>query len=337
MPSAHSARGQGAGLPLILATLLAWASVPLFLKYFVVHLDGWEANGWRYGLSAAFWLPLLALAFFKGNLPKPIFVAALIPAAFNLVGQSAFAWCPYFMDPGFFSFVFRVQIVFVTLGAWVLFPAERATLRSPRFWLGAGLVVAGSAGLILFKSAPPPAPDGPAALAHAPTLAPGTSLAFAIPLAIASGALFAGYGLAVRKFMHRYSPVLAFGVICQYTAVGTIILMLVLGRSHGAAALAFSPFNWFMLIASSMIGIAISHVLYYAALARLGVSVSMGIIQLQPVLTGVASMFLFNEQLNVPQWSSGLVGVVGAVLILTSGRPTGSPVERTPEGETCSA
>lgn len=315
-PPSSTGPHAGAGIPLILSTLLAWASVPLFLKYFVSSLDGWEANGWRYGLSALFWLPLLAFAWHRGRLPKPIFIAAIVPAIFNLLGQSCFAWCPYFMDPGFFTFVFRVQIVFVTLGAWLLFPTERATLRSPRFWLGAGLVVLGSTGLILFKSAVPSVVGAPV---------PPAMPWFAIPLAITSGALFAGYGLAVRKTMQAYHPVYAFGVICQYTAVGTIILMFVLGRDQGAGVLGFSAFNWFMLIASSMIGIAISHVLYYAALARLGVSVSMGIIQLQPVLTGVASMFLFDEQLNARQWGSGLVGVVGAVLILTAGKAGSSP------------
>ncbi len=324
MPTAPitSGRPAGAGIPLILATLFSWAAIPLFLKWFVTSLDGWEANGWRYGLSALFWLPLLAHARARGHLPGAIFAAAAVPAAFNLVGQTCFAWCPYFMDPGFFTFVFRVQIVFVTLGAWLLFPSERHTLRSPRFWVGVALVVCGSVGLIVFKTAvapPPPVHDSAPAALHAGGGLVRETPWFAIPLAIASGALFAGYALSVRKFMHGYSPVLAFGVICQYTAAGTVTLMLLLGQTHGATVLGFSGFQWFMLVSSAMIGIAISHVLYYAALARLGVAVSMGIIQLQPVLTGAASMVLFGEQLNSRQWACGLVGVAGAILILTAG------------------
>ncbi|MGD9690139.1 MAG: DMT family transporter [Phycisphaerales bacterium] len=317
-PSAHA---PGAGIPLILATLLSWASVPLFLKFFatpdrltgVAPIDGWEANGWRYGLSALFWLPLLAFAHVRGKLPRSIFLAALVPSIFNLVGQTCFAWCPYFLDPGFFTFVFRVQIVFVTLGAWVLFPHERATLRSPWFWVGAALVVVGSVGLVLFKTPVPLVPGAPISATADPSI-------WAILLAVASGVVFAGYGLAVRRNMHGYSPVLAFGVICQYTAVGTLILMLLLGRTRGEHVLSFDGFQWTMLAGSSMIGIAISHVLYYAALTRLGVAVSMGIIQLQPILTGVASMLIFDEQLNLAQWVSGLVGVAGAILILRAGR-----------------
>lgn len=312
------------GVPLILGTLLSWSSIPLFLRFFArpdpatgeALIDAWTANGWRYGLSALFWLPLLFVAFRRGRLPRGIFVAAAVPTFFNAVGQTAFAWCPYFLDPGFFTFVFRVQIVFVAFGAYLLFPGERAALRSWRFWLGVLLVAGGSAGLVVFGG-------GGRGLGTTHSL-------WAILLAVSSGALFAGYGLAVRKFMHQYPAVLAFGVICQYTAVCVVVLMLILGKGHGAGVLSFSPFNWFMLVASSLIGIALSHVAYYAAIQKLGVSVSMGIIQLQPVLTASASVLLGWEHLTPLQWCAGVVGVTGALLVLAAGmqaasKPTGTP------------
>ncbi len=307
----------GSGIPLIVGTLLSWASIPLFLKYFakpdpvtnLALIDGFTANGWRYGIAALFWLPLLTIAFRRGKMPAGIFRAALWPTAFNLVGQTAFAWCPYFLEPGFFTFVFRVQIIFVTVGAYLLFPSERATLRTPRFWIGALLVVAGSVGLIALK---------PAGL--------GTSASgWAIALALASGAIFACYGLAVRKTMHGYPSVLAFGVICQYTAVGTIILMLLFGRERGADVFHFSGFHWFMLVLSAMIGIAFSHVMYYSAIQKLGVSVSMGIIQLQPVITAGASVLMGWEVLSLWQWGAGLVGVAGAIIMLLPKRSGKEP------------
>ncbi len=313
-PGRGTAPTSAGGVLLIVGTLLSWASIPLFLKFFarpdpatgVALIDAWTANGWRYGMSAVFWLPLLAVALYRGRLPRAIFAAAAVPTMFNVAGQTCFAWCPYFLDPGFFSFVFRVQIVFVALGAYMLFPGERAALRSARFWLGAVLVAGGSAGLVIFGKG----------------LGSGHSL-WAIALAVASGALFAGYGLGVRYFMHEYPAVLAFGIICQYTAVCVVAMMLVLGKDHGAVVLTFNGFNWFVLVASSMIGIALSHVAYYAAIQRLGVSVSMGIIQLQPVLTATASVLLGWEHLAPLQWVSGVVGVGGAVLVLMAGKKLG--------------
>lgn len=299
--------------------MLSWASVPLFLRALSVehHLDPFSANGWRYAISALFWLPFLIVARRRGNLPNALLKAALIPTAFNILGQTTFALGPALLEPGFFSFVFRVQIIFVTLGAYLLFPTERSTLRSPRFWIGIALVVMGSSGLILFK----------------PTTNVTVSSGVGIAVALTSGVLFAGYGLSVRKFVSSYSPIVSFGVICQFTAIGMLSIAAIMpsvGSSLVPKGLppldftkpltSFGPWAWTLLISSAFIGIAISHVTYYASIRKLGVSLSMGIIQLQPIFTAVGSAIIFREQLSPEQWIAGIVGVCGAVLMLSAGK-----------------
>lgn len=294
-------------------TLLSWASVPLFLRQFSADgvIDPYTANGWRYGVSALFWLPYLAWLGWHGRLPRALLAAAAVPVVFNILGQTAFAWGPTLLEPGFFSFVFRVQIVFVTLGAYVLFPAERAVLRTARYWVGVALVALGSIGLFAFR-------ENAGAAAHA---APADNGNFwlGVAVAVGSGVLFAGYGLSVRYFVSKYHPVAAFGVICQFTAVGMVAVMLVMGDGHGASALRMTAPQWTLLVLSAFIGIAISHVMYYASLKRLGVSVSSGIIQLQPVFTAAGSLLIFNERMSGAQWLSGLVGIGGALLMLAAG------------------
>ena len=298
------------GVSLILFTLLSWASIPLFLRQISGEVDkgGWgidpfAANAWRYGISAAFWLPFLFVARKRGNLPNRLFALAAVPVLFNIVGQSFFAWGPRLLDPGFFTFVFRVQVVFVTLGAYLLFPEERSALRSGKYWLGMAAVVGGSVGLVMLADRQ---------LGNISTLG--------VVVALAAGVLFAGYGLAVRYFVSGFPPIIAFGVICQFTALGVIALGFASGPAKMGAVLSFTPWQWFTLVASAFIGIAISHVTYYASLKRLGVSVSIGIIQLQPVLTAAGSMLIFNEVLNLSQWTAGLIGVGGAVLMLWAGK-----------------
>jgi len=221
---------RAAGITLIVATLLSWAAVPLFLRVFREWgLDAFSSNGWRYGVSAAFWLPFLFITWRRGRLPASLLAAAIVPFLFNAVGQTFFAWVFYILDPGFGTFIFRVQIVFVTIGAWLLFPAERGTLRSPRYWIGVAGVVLGSIGLVVFSGQ-----------------APRGATAVGIAVALASGALFAGYGLAVRYYVSQYHPVTAFGVICQYTAGGVLAVMFArsqvyfrasaLAASHGLGA-----------------------------------------------------------------------------------------------------
>ncbi|MFN7430722.1 MAG: DMT family transporter [bacterium] len=306
---------RGTGIALIVLTLLSWSSVPLFLRDFAgFGLDPFASNGWRYLLSAAFWLPLLLVLHRRGQMPAGILRAAAVPVAFNIAGQTAFAWGPTLLEPGFFSFVFRVQIIFVTLGAYLLFPGERALLRTPGYWVGVALVVGGSVGLLLFS-------------AHEPSIGGGgahvgvTGEAFwrGVGVSLLAGVLFAGYGLSVRYYVGKFHPVVSFGVICQFTAVGMVVLMLLLAKGHGSGVLEMTTGQWGKLVASAFVGIAISHVMYYASLKHLGVAVSVGVIQLQPIITAIGSTLIFNERLTALQWSSGVVGVAGAIVMLRAG------------------
>lgn len=316
-PTPHTTRSSA--VVLIVLTLFSWASVPLFLRHFTtaLHFDPVSQNGWRYGISAAFWLPFLYITWRRGLLPPGLRRAAIVPACFNVLGQTTFAFGPALLEPGMFSFVFRTQIVFVTLGAYVLFPAERTTLRSPRYWAGIAMVIGGSVAMVLLKDA---------------QADPHRAVTFAgIFVTFLAGLFFSGYGLSVRYYVNQYSPVTSFGVICQYTAVGAIALTFLAPLAQGVMPAALPPPNpllpvtgmsvasWLLLIASAFIGIAISHVMYYASLSRLGVVVSLGIIQLQPIFTAVGSMLLFGERLNGWQWAAGVIGVGGAILMLTGG------------------
>jgi drug/metabolite transporter (DMT)-like permease len=161
--------------------------------------------------------------------------------------------------------------------------------------------------------------DAAVAGASASSAAHGPSL-LGILVALAGAVLFAGYGLSVRACVSQYRPILAFGVICQYTAVGVIVLMFIFGWTWQRPATEFSLFQMGMLVLSAFIGIALSHVSYYASLTSLGVAVTVGIIQLQPIVTAVASVLLLGERLSAGQWAAGVVGIFGALLMISASR-----------------
>ncbi|TVQ54063.1 MAG: DMT family transporter [Phycisphaerales bacterium] len=298
-PESRAAGSHWFGVLTVIITLVGWSSIPLFLKHFSHLIDAWTSNGWRYGFSALIWAPLLIIVAQRRRLPAGLWRAAIVPSIVNSMGQVCFTWAHYKIDPGLLTFGLRSQILFAALGAFLLFPSERPVIRAPGYLIGMLVVLLGTSGAILFG-------DDRIEFTHIAGVA----------LAIASGLLFAMYGLAVRRYMHRFNSVIAFAAISQYTALAMIVLMLVLGEQGGLTVLEMPGKQIMWLLISAVIGIALGHVFYYLSIARLGVAVSAGVLQLQPFGVAVGSYILFAEVLTVGQWVSGCVAVAGAIVML---------------------
>lgn len=295
----------------ILGSLLGWTMIPLFLRYFATmpedqRIDPWALNGWRYAFSAFLWLPVLlpvALTPWlkRDPLPAGLWRKALVPSLFNGPAQVCFGIAPYYIDPGLMTFSLRVQIVFLTIGAALLFASERRIIRSPGFIVGILLVIGGTVATILQK---------PAGL--------GGGTALGISLSILSGLLYAGYALSIRKVMTGVNPIIAFAAVSQYTAVMLVAPMLFLSRDAGMYVLELPGRELFLVALSAVIGIGIGHTLYFFSIARLGVAVSSGVVQLQPITVSICSFFVFKEQLTRGQWATGVLAIIGAGLMLAT-------------------
>lgn len=291
--------GLALGVTTVLMTLAGWSSVPLFLKHFSREIDVWTSNGWRYGFSALLWLPVIVLGAARGRLPAGLWKRALVPGLFNTLGQVCFAWTFYKIDPGLATFALRLQIIFLAIGAYLLFESERRVVRSSMYLTGGGLVLAGTTGTLVLGGG-----------------LPAGGGAVGVALAVGAGLFFSCYGLSVRKFMQGINSVTAFAAISQYTALAMILFMLFFSPDHGASAwsLGWGPFG--LLLVSSVVGIALGHVFYYMSIARLGIAVSAGVIQLQPIVVTAGSAVLFNERMTALQLGAGAVAILGAGLML---------------------
>ena len=299
-----SSLGALAGLATVLLTLLGWSVTPLFINHFADpesagFIDPWTSNGWRYGFSALLWAVPLLIWKARGKLPPGLWKAALIPALCNCLGQVGFTWAHYKIEPGLLTFGLRAQMVVVAVGAAILFPIERLVIRRAAFIAGLVMVMGGTAGTIYFDRG----------FGESATM-------FGVGLALWAGAMFAAYALAVRKCMTGINPMMSFAMISQYTAGTMIVIMLIAGEDMGATAARMPGDQFAFLLLSSVIGIGIGHVLYYYSIAKLGVAVSTGIIQLQPFTVALLSMWWFGEVLRVSQWVTGSIAVAGAVLML---------------------
>jgi len=297
----HTRGDRLTGILLLILTVAGWASSPLFLKYFVNLIDAWSSNGWRYGISALFWLPVLFLDPAARQPGTRLWRDAFWPSLFNVLGQVAFAWVLYLnVDPGLMTFLLRIQIVAVTIGAIILFPDERPLIRHPAYWIGMAAVISGTIGAIFLGPHPP-----------------GGANLRGILTGLLSGLFFGGYALAVRACMATYRAQTSFAAISLYTALANIALMVALGGDHGWCVVRrLDAPQWLLLIASAFAGIALGHVFYYASIARVGVMVSSCALLLQPFVTAIFSSWIFGEQLTRAQWLSGGLSITGAAVVL---------------------
>lgn len=287
------------GITTVLLTLGGWTIVPILIKEFVTDVDGWTQNGWRYGIAALIWLPLLLWKKAKKTWKRGLFRAAAVPGAINACAQVCFTMAFYQIDPGLVAFGLRAQIVAVTLGAAIMFPSERSVIKTRGFLIGMVLLMGGTFTTIALSGE-----FGEKA---------GT---LGIVLAMMAGVGFAGYALSVRKCMQGFGAMESFAAISQYTAGAMIILMLVFGKEMGATVLDMELPRFGLFALSAVIGIAAGHVLYYISIERLGVTVSSGVIQLQPFTVAALSFFWFGEKLTIVQWVFGVVAVAGAITMI---------------------
>ncbi|MSR29226.1 MAG: DMT family transporter [Phycisphaerales bacterium] len=284
----------------LVLTLLSWSLVPLYLRQLHTEVDFWTNNAWRYGASAIFWMPAIAWALWRGRLPWRIWRDALVPSLANICGQVAFTAAFHEMNPGLVTFGLRTQLIWVAVGAYLLIPSERPIILSRRYLLGACILIGGLFPVLL---------GGDQSLA-------GINLTGTL-LSLLCAVGYAMYGVGVRRFMGRHHPVLAFAVICQMTAAGLVALMLVFGRDHGFYVPELPAWVIRDLAISAFFGIAVGHVFYYASIARIGIVITSGVLQLQPFLVSVASFFIFGELFAWWQWVAGVIAIGGAYLMLT--------------------
>ncbi len=311
------------GLLLIVLTLACWTTIPLYLSHLKgipdlagvadakgvlpPLIDPWTANGWRYGFSTLLWVPPLLWAWSRRSMPAGLFRAAFVPSVFNAAAQVCFGIAPYYVSPGLMTFSLRLNIVFVTVGAAILFAAERRIIRSPGFLIGLAMLIAGTALTIALQKG---------------GLGGGTG--FGIFISFMSAALYAAYALAVRKWMHGMPPMLAFAAVSQYTGFVLVALMLFFGRDLGRHAVELPGGTmgreFVMLLIFAVVGIGLGHTLYFHSIQRLGLAVSAGVTQLQPITVSIGAIFVFPDKpdahLTGPQWATGVLAITGAVVML---------------------
>lgn len=285
------------GVALALIAVLCWCTVPLFIKYFTQHFDKHTQNGLRYSVAAVLWLPALVVMLRSGRVDKRILVAAILPSSVNTIAQVTWAWSLYYLDPAIVAFSTQINAIWANLLAMWFFRDERSLLRQPLFWLG---TCASMTGFALMVGA------------H-PNLRSHETL-FGLAILVAGSIPWGLYPVSVRRNMSTYPPIAAFSVIALYTAIACDVLMFGWGEPGAVWTTSWGVLGWVVL--SAILGIGLAHVLYYAALNRLGVAVTAGILLLTPFVTAILSAGFWGERLRLVQWLGGAGLVAGTALLV---------------------
>ncbi|MFU8829856.1 MAG: EamA family transporter, partial [Phycisphaerales bacterium] len=200
------------------------------------------------------------------------------------------------------AFALRPQIIFVAIGALILFPAERRVIRSRWFIFGGVMVIGG----VLFVI-------GQSEGFGSDTNTTGLLLALGAALG------FSGYALAIRPVMKVAGPFLTYAVVSAYTAVACLVMMVALADRVGSDVLDLSAWLLALLGFSALLGLAIGHTAYYTAIKNIGVTPSTALIQLQPFTVAACEVMLpmFAVTMLTSQWIAGGVAIIGAIVMLS--------------------
>ncbi len=296
----------------ILVALIFWSVGPIFIKYLAGYLDSWTQNFLRYCTACLFWLPFLILAFKKKQLDRKVWRVALWPAVVNIVLQSLWAMAFYYINPAFMNLLAKSSIFWIAVFSIFLFAQERPLLKSVVFWSGLGLSIIGVTGVLIFKQD----------FAAAGTLK-------GVALALSAAFMWGVYTVLAKIAFKDIDSRWGFSVISIYTVLGLGLLALLFGEVGQCLQMSLCP--WMCVVISGILSIAFAHVLYYAAIKRIGATIPTLVLLATPFTVLLISRVVFKESFSGLQWLFGIVLLIGAALAIWAQRDLNPQSNQTPD------
>jgi drug/metabolite transporter (DMT)-like permease len=280
-----------------ISTVLLWSVGPIFIKYLTAYIDSWTQNLLRYSVACLFWLPFLIHSNLKGRFDKAIWWRAILPAGPNILMQSMWAAAFYYMGPAFLVLLSKTSVLWVAGFSLILFRDERPLAKSSRFWFGLVLSLIGVAGVLYFKKD-----------------FTGHGTVAGIVLALVMSLMWGLYTVFVKIAFRSVGSRDGFSVISIYTVGGLVVFAIVFGDV--SECLQMGMWQWVCVVISAVMAIALGHVVYYAAIKRIGATIPALVILVQPFTVLAISNVVFGESLTGLQVLFGLILLIGAGLAI---------------------
>jgi len=280
-----------------IGVLACWSLGPIFIKYLTGYIDSWTQNLLRYSVACLFWLPFLLKAVKRGQIEPKLWRKAIVPAAANIAMQSLWAAGFYYVGAAFMALISKSSVIWITAFSLVFFADERGLVKSKRFWLGLVFSITGVIGVIYYKQ---------------DFAASGTITG--VIIAIVCAFMWAVYVLSARIAFRDTDSRIGFSIISIYTVAGLFVFGIIFGRIEQCLKMGIWP--WVSIVISAVTAIALGHVLYYAAMKRIGAMIPALVILAQPFTVFAISRVVFGESLSSLQLLFGLVLLAGSALAI---------------------
>jgi drug/metabolite transporter (DMT)-like permease len=279
------------------AVLSFWSSGPIFVTYLTGYLDSWTQNMLRYVVACLFWLPFFLFSIWKRQFDTRTWRKAIVPALANIIMQSLFAAAFYYIGPAFMSLLDQTSVIWVAGFSLIFFAEERALAGSKRFWMGLALSILGVVGVLCFKK---------------DFAAVGTITG--VVLTLAHAFMWAVYAVSAKVAFRDTDSRSGFSVISIYTVAGLFVFAMLFGKPDDIVRM--NAGAWAAVVISGVLCIAVAHVLYYAAMKRIGATIPALVVLSQPFIVLAISNVVFGESLNSFQLFFGLVLLAGSAFAI---------------------
>ena len=295
-------RGALSYIP-ILTAVLCWMAAVLFVEFFTSSMDVHTMNFFRY-FGGSLLLTSIVLIAYPGCFRKyirrlPVFLTlGAMVVTFQVCWVSAF----YYAGPAFISILGKFSTPLITLLAFVIFREERRVIKSPRFIAGFLLGFFGVTGVIAGIGNP------------AEILASGQ--AKGIILVLCSSVVWAAYSNLVKHVLKSENSLQAFTFTCISATVFFLPLMIFYGEP--GRLVDFSPAMIALVLFSGMVGIAGANTNYYLSIKKIGLATTSNLALITPLLTVVASYFIFSEKLSFVQILFAIILIFGCILVVSA-------------------
>jgi len=280
-----------------IGVLACWSLGPILIKYLTGYIDSWTQNFLRYSVACLFWLPFLLKAVKGRQIEPKLWRKAIVPAAANIAMQSLWAAGFYYVGAAFMVLISKSSVIWITAFSLVFFADERGLVRSKRFWLGLAFSITGVIGVIYYKQ---------------DFAASGTITG--VIIAVVCAFMWALYVLSARIVFRDTDSRIGFSIISVYTVAGLFVFGIIFGRIGQCLKMGVWP--WVSIVISAVTAIALGHVMYYAAMKRIGATIPALVILAQPFTVFAISRVVFGESLSSLQLLFGLVLLAGSAFAI---------------------